>query len=323
MQEHSTCRAVFFDYGTVSFDGDLDPQPLEAVLPALRRFEDTPEDEIDDRLQGCQIALSNTVKFDRARLERHPDLRLIALTATGTNKVDLEAARERGVGVCNIRDYCTTSVTQHVFAGLLSLTHRIREYDRALKAGAWDGVVPLPALGPIRELRGLTFGIVGFGTLGRAVASTAEAFGMHVVIAARPKAAADASRLPLPDLLRRVDVLSLHCPITPDTHHLIGANELALMKRDAILINTARGALVDAAALASALRAGRLGGAFIDVLEEEPPRGGNPLLAPDLPNIIVAPHLAWGAREARQRALDEVAANVADFLRGGKRNRVV
>jgi glycerate dehydrogenase len=164
---------------------------------------------------------------------------------------------------------------------------------------------------------------VGYGVLGKAVARTAGAFGMSIEIANRPGGERQAGRLDLQELLPRVDVLSLHCPLTPATAGLIGARELALMKRDAVIINTARGALIDVAALAQALREKRLGGAGIDVLPQEPPRDGSPLLAADIPNLILTPHTAWAARESRQRALDEMSANIEDFLRGGRRGRVV
>ena len=317
-------RAVFLDYGTVAAGGDLDPARLRAVLPGLEFYDTTADAELDARIAGAAVVLHNKAQITRARILANPALRLVALTATGTNNVDLEAAREREVAVCNIADYCTASVVQHVFAVLLALTHRLREYDRALKAGAWERADrhPAPAF-PVRELAGRTFGIVGYGTLGRGVARIAEAFGMQVLVAARAGTAPAAGRLELAALLPRVDVLSLHCPLTPATRHLIGARELALMKPDAVLINTARGGLVDVAALAAALRAARLGGAAIDVLEEEPPLHGSPLLAPDLVNLIATPHSAWAAREARQRAIDELAANVEAFLRGQRRNRVV
>jgi glycerate dehydrogenase len=175
---------------------------------------------------------------------------------------------------------------------------------------------------PIRELRGRTLGIVGHGVLGRGVARAAEAFGMRVMIANRPGGERVAGRLDLPELLPLADVLSLHCPLTPASRGMIGRRELALMRPDAVIINTARGALIDAAALAEALRAGRLGGAGIDVLEQEPPVDGNPLLDPGIPNLIVTPHTAWAARESRQRCLDELAANVNAFKRGERRNRV-
>jgi glycerate dehydrogenase len=177
---------------------------------------------------------------------------------------------------------------------------------------------------PIRELAGRRLGIVGHGALGRGVARAASlALGMEVLIANRPGGARQPGRLDLDDLLPQVDVLSLHCPLTPRTEGMIGTHQLARMKPDALMVNTARGALVDSQALADALRGGRLGGAAIDVLPQEPPTRGNPLLASDIPNLIVTPHIAWAAREARQRCLDEMAANVEDFLRGGHRGRVV
>jgi glycerate dehydrogenase len=316
--------SVFLDWGSVDLADDLDPAPLAAVLPGLEFCDDTPPEQRDARLAGRAVVVTNQVQLDAALIAAHPELRLIALTATGTNSVDLDAARHHGVAVCNIRDYCTPSVVQHVFAVLLALTHRLREYDRALKAGAWEDPEArgMPRL-PVRELAGLTIGIVGYGTLGQGVARAAEAFGMTVLVANRSGAPPAAGRVELARLLAAADVVSLHCPITPATRNLIGAHELSLMKPDAVLINTARGGLVDAAALAAALRAGRLGGAGIDVLAEEPPLAGNPLLAPDLGNLIVTPHTAWAARESRQRGLAEVAANVADFFAGGRRGRVV
>ena len=316
-------RSAFLDYATVSPAGDLETAGLTAVLPGLVLHAATPTAQVTARLRGLEIVLLNKVEITGTLIAANPQLRLIALTATGTNNIDLAAARERGVAVCNIRDYCTPSVVQHVFAVLLALTHRIREYDRAVKAGAWARATQFTLLDfPIRELAGRTLGIVGYGALGRGVARVAEVLGMRVVVANRAGGAPLPGRLDLAELLPQVDVLTLHCPITPATVDLIGARELALMKPDAVLINTARGRLVDAAALAAALRAGRIGGAGIDVLAEEPPLAGNPLLAADLGNLIITPHTAWAARESRQRALDELAANVASFLRGGRRGRV-
>jgi glycerate dehydrogenase len=317
-------KAVFLDYATVSTGDDLDATGLRAALPDLVVHAVTPDEQVDERIREAEIVLLNKAEITRARIEANPQLRLVALTATGTNNVDLVAAQERNVAVCNIRDYCTPSVVQHVFATLLALTHSVREYDRALKAGAWEREEQFTMLHyPVRELAGRTFGIVGYGVLGQAVARVAESFGMRVLVAARAGSEPTDGRLALQTLLPEVDVLSLHCPITPQTRHLIGARELGLMKPDAVLINTARGGLVDAQALATALRAGRLGGAGIDVLDREPPVDGNPLLAPDIPHLVVTPHTAWAARESRQRALDELERNVRDFLVGGRRGRVV
>jgi glycerate dehydrogenase len=316
-------KAVFLDYATVSFDGDLDPAALQRALPGIDVRAHTIQDQVADVIAGAEAVLMNKLRLTREVMERTPTLRLIAVAATGTNNIDLAAARERGIAVCNLRDYCTASVVQQVFGVLLLLTHKLREYDQRVRSGAWQRGEQFCLLDfPIRELTGRTFGIVGFGTLGKGVARVAQTFGMNVVVANRPGGEREPGRVDLEELLGRADVLSLHCPLTPATEGMIGAAELARMKPDAVLINTARGALVDAGALAGALRGHRLGGAAIDVLAQEPPVKGSPLLAADIPNLIVTPHIAWGAREARQRCLDEMAANVEDFLRGGRRGRV-
>jgi glycerate dehydrogenase len=317
-------RAVFLDYATVSFHGDLDPAALRRALPALELRNHTTQDEVVSLVSGAECVLVNKLQLTRAAIESAPALRLILLAATGTNNVDLEAARERGVAVCNLRNYCTASVVQHVFGTLLTLTQKLREYDTLVRSGAWQHGEQFCLLDyPTRELVGRCLGIVGYGTLGKGVAGVAKAFGMSVLVANRPGGARQPGRCDLDDLLPRVDVLSLHCPLTPATQGMIGAARLARMKPDAVLVNTARGALVDASALAEALRAGRLGGAAIDVLTREPPVDGDPLLAGDIPNLLVTPHVAWAAREARQRCIDEMAANAEDFLRGGHRGRVV
>ena len=261
--------------------------------------------------------ISNKVRLDAAAFAAAPQLRLVCVAATGTNNVDLDAAQRHGVTVCNVRGYATPAVVQHVYALILALTTRLPDYQRDVANGRWQASPYFCLLDhPIRELAGRTLGIVGYGELGSAVARVAAAFGMSVLIAQRAGSAAQAGRLALTELLPLVDILSLHCPLTPQTRGLIGAQELALMKPDALLINTARGGLVDEAALAAALRGGKLGGAGIDVLSEEPPRDNNPLLATDIPNLIVTPHIAWASREARQRVIDAIAANIRAFLAG-------
>ncbi|HTY50562.1 MAG TPA: D-2-hydroxyacid dehydrogenase [Steroidobacteraceae bacterium] len=316
-------KAVFLDFATVS-NGDLDPGALRAVLPALTLHDFTADDLIGTRMAGSTILMLNKLQITRPLMAANPQLRLIAVAATGTNNIDLEAARERGIAVCNVRDYCTRSVMQHVLAVILEHTHRLRDY-RALALASWDRSAQFTMLDyPIRELAGRTLGIVGYGTLGRAVAQAAQAaFDMRILVAARPGAPAAAGRADLDTLLSQSDVVSLHCPLTPQTRNMIGERQLALMKPDALLVNTARGGLIDSAALAHALTERRIGGAAIDVLPQEPPLDGNPLLDPALPNLLITPHVAWAAREARQRCVDEMAANIADFLRGGSRNRVV
>jgi glycerate dehydrogenase len=315
-------KAVFLDFATVS-RGDLDTSRLTRLLPGLELREVTPETEIASRIAGHEVVLLNKLHMTRERIAAAGALRLIVVAATGTNNIDLQAARERGIAVCNVRDYCTVSVTQHVLAVILLLTHRLREYAE-LAARSWGTSPQFTMLDlPIRELAGRVLGIVGYGTLGRSVAQAAQAaFGMRIVIASRPGAERVPGRVDLHEMLPQIDVLSLHCPLTTATRRLIGARELALMKHDALLVNTARGALVDSDALVAALRSGRLGGAAIDVLEQEPPVDGSPLLA-SLPNFILTPHIAWAAREARQRCIDEMAANIEAFVRAESRNRVV
>jgi glycerate dehydrogenase len=317
-------QAIFLDYATVSFNGDLDPAPLHRALPGIEIRDHTRQEELAACIAGSEVVLLNKLRLTREIIEATPSLRLVALTATGTNNVDLAAASESGIAVCNLRDYCTASVVQQVFGTLLMLTQRLREYDALVRSGAWQRGEQFCLLDfPIRELTGRTLAIVGHGALGRGVAHAAGAFGMSVVVANRPGGERQPGRMDLDELLPIADVVSLHCPLTPATQGLIGAARLAQMKHDAVLINTARGALVDSAALADALRGGRLGGAAIDVLQQEPPVDGDPLLAGDIPNLVVTPHVAWAALEARQRCLDELAANVEDFRRGGRRGRVV
>lgn len=316
-------RAVFLDYETVS-SGDLDPSLLEGAAPGIRFYPSTPESQLIERIARAEAILLNKIKLTRERLEAAPELKLIVLAGTGTDGIDLETARERGIAVCNVRGYCTASVTQHTWALILSLTQHLTQYARLATDGSWANDEGHAVLAhPIRELAGRILGIVGWGTLGRGVAAVAEAFGVRTLIGARHGAPPEPRRVPLDELLATADIVSLHCPSTPETRGLIGARELALMKPDALLINTARGALVDSRALAQALREGRLGGAGIDVLPQEPPTAGDPLLEPGIPNLILTPHIAWAAREARQRCIDEMAANVRDFARGGRRGRVV
>jgi len=315
-------RAVFLDFGTVS-NGDLDPGPLERVVPGIVLHDQTAQADVPSRVAGFEAVFANKSVIDRATIAENPQLRLIALTATGVDNVDLAAARDAGIAVCNLREYCTSSVVQHVFAMLLSLTHRLADYHALVASGRWQragqfSVFPYP----IRELQGRVFGIVGLGALGRATAEVACAFGMRVEVANRPGGAGVAGRRDLDVLLPELDVLSLHCPLTDATRGLISRERLARMKQDAVLINTARGALVDTKALADALKAQRLGGAGIDVLEREPPPADHPLLDRSIPNLIVTPHIAWAAHESRQRCIDELALNVESFLAGGRRNRV-
>ena len=315
-------RAVFLDFDTVSA-GDLDLGPFESLGLELALHGVTPPGEVAARIAGADIVITNKIRLGAAELAAAPRLKLVCLAATGVNNVDLEAASRQGVGVANITAYCTASVVQHVFAMILALTHHLSGYQRLLQEGAWRNSPQFCLLDyPIRELAGRSIGIVGLGELGGGVARAAPAFGLQVLASERPGEPPRPGRLPFDQVLGEADILSLHCPLTPATRGMIDAKALARMKRDAILINTARGALVDSAALAQALKAGRLGGAGIDVLPQEPPAGGDPLLDASVPNLIVTPHVAWAARESRQRAIDEITANIRSFLEGGRRGRV-
>ena len=308
---------VFLDRDSLD-RGDLDFASLDRILPDLRYCPATAPEQVAARIAQAEVVISNKVMLDAAALRQAGRLRLICVAATGVNNVDLAAAAARGITVCNCRGHVTPAVVQHVFALLLALCTRWPEYRQAVRDGRWQRASQFCLLDfPIRELAGKTLGIVGYGELGRGVARVAEAFGMRVLLAQRPGTVEpEEGRFPLPILLPQLDVLSLHCPLTPDTRGLIGPWELALMRRDAILINTARGGLVDETVLADALRQGALGGAGVDVLSLEPPVTGNPLLAPDIPNLIVTPHCAWGSRESRQRLVEQLAENIQGWRDG-------
>ncbi len=277
------------------------------------------------RTQDADIVLTNKVRLGAEHLAALPRLRLIAATATGVDHIDLEAARARGLAVANVRGYAVNTVPEHVFALMLALRRSLFGYREDVHAGRWSqSDIYCLLTQPLRDLAGGTLGIVGGGSLGSAVARLGAAFGMRVLQAERRGAAVTRpGRTPFDQVLAESDALTLHIPLTPETRYLIGAPELARMKPGAILINTARGALVDPRALLAALKSGRLAGAGIDVLEVEPPPPDHPLLTADLPNLIITPHVAWASLEAQQRLADEVMANIAAFLRGESRNRVV
>lgn len=313
---------VFLDRETVDRD-DLEFSVLESALPHWRSYDTADPLPVLERLDGAAVALSNKVPLTSGLLSQLPKLKLICIAATGTNNVDLEAAKELGITICNVRGYATPSVVQHVFALLLSLTTNLPGYQGLVKTGGWQRNASFCLLDyPIRELAGKRLGIVGYGELGRAVAKVAESFGMEVRIAQRPGGEKRLGRMELNEMLKEVDVLSLHCPLTSETTGLIGSEELNLMKKDALLLNTARGGIVDEAALARALREGRIGGAGVDVLTREPPTQGNYLLDPDIPNLIVTPHIAWASRESRQRLLRGIGDNIRAYLQGTPQNVV-
>jgi len=315
-------RGVVLDLGTID-RGDMDLSPLRSLCDCWELHECTAPDETRRRISDAELVISNKVVLDRELLQSAPGLKLVCVAATGTNNLDLAAARELGIAVTNVTGYATPSVVQHVLALMLTHATRLLEYHQAVLDGAWLRSDQFCLLDyPIRELAARTLGIVGYGELGRNVAKVAAAFGMEVLVAQRPGGPPQPDRVPFADLLPQVDVLTLHCPLTEGTRNLIGGAELARMKPDALLINTARGGIVDERALANALRQGIIGGAAVDVLSVEPPRDGNPLLDPSIPNLILTPHTAWASRECRQRLVQEVAENIRAFSEGRKRNRV-
>ena len=316
-------KAVFLDYSTVG--PGLDLSPLTDLLPDLEIFAGTQDNEVLDRIRDAEFVFTNKICIDDALFAAAPRLRFIGLTATGTDNIDLDSAGRHGVAVCNIRAYCTRSVTEHVFGVLLMLAHNLHAYTTAVRDGAWQKSADFCMLThPVRELSSMTMGVVGYGELGRSVARKAREFDMDVIVSGRPGSdSVPDDRVAFDELLERSDVVSLHCPLTEATQGLIGAQELARMRRSAILINTARGALVDSAALVNALRGNVIAAAAIDVLPEEPPVNGNPLLDYTGDNLLVTPHIAWSTDRARQDSINELAANVGAFLGDEERNRMV
>jgi glycerate dehydrogenase len=312
----NTQRAVFLDHPSLDL-GDLDLGPLRRCFGELQLWSDTAPANVIERLQGASVAISNKILLNAATLAACPDLKLILVAATGTNNVDLEAARVQGITVANCQGYGTPSVAQHTLGLLLALATRLIDYQKAVSDGQWQQAKQFCLLDfPIVELEGKTLGLFGHGELGSAVAKLAQAFGMRVLIGQIPGRPARADRLPLDELLPQVDALTFHCPLNEHTRNFIGARELALLKPGAFVVNTARGGMIDEQALADALRSGHLGGAATDVLSVEPPRDGNPLLATDIPRLIITPHSAWGSREARQRIVGQLAQNAEAFFNG-------
>ena len=316
-------KGVFLDLASLA-EQDLDLGAFDQALDAWQTFPATAPHERVANIGDAEIVVTNKVVLDEAILRAAPKLKLICLTATGYNNVAIETARELGIVVSNVVGYATDSVAQHVFALMLAHHTRLFDYTAAVKRGDWSNSPQFCLLDyPVRELRGMTLGIIGFGELGQGVAKLAEAFGMRIMVSQRPGGQPREGRHPLDEVLREADVISLHLPLLDNTRHLIDAEALKMMKPTALLINTARGAIVDNVALADALRRGEIGGAGIDVLDVEPPPLDHPLLADDIPNLIVTPHTAWAGRQARQNVVNETVANIRAFLEGKPRNRVV
>ena len=312
-------RIVFLERESVNAEFRRPDFPHEWVEHA-----ESEQGQVAERLRGATILIANKLSVGEAELSELPDLKLIAVAATGVDHIDLEACRRRGVSVANVRGYAAHSVAEHVVLLALALRRNLLPYVEDVRRGAWGRSAQFCLLThAVRDLHAGTLGVVGYGSLGRAVAELGRAFGMRVLVGEhRGAREVREGRTGFDELLRESDVVTLHAPLNAETRHLIGGRELSLMKRDAILINSARGALVDEAALAAALRAGRIAGAGVDVLSEEPPRAGNVLLDADIPNLVVTPHVAWASRGAMQALADQVVANVEAFVRGEPRNIV-
>ncbi|MCL4119108.1 UNVERIFIED_CONTAM: hypothetical protein GTU68_003177 [Idotea baltica] len=308
-------NAVILD--ETSFNpGDLDLSKLLSLIENWQRYESTSKEQRLKRLQNVQIAVANKIVFDKELLSQLPDLKLILLTATGMDNVDLEYCKANNISTYNVTDYGTASVSQHVFSLILALTTSLNDYQTMTRNGEWSKCQHFSSLQyPIQELAGKTLGLIGYGTLAKGVEKLALAFDMKVLIAARAGSeSVPEGRMIIDELLPQVDVLSLHCPLTPTTHKLVNRSFLEKMKPNAVLINSARGAVIDNTELAQALRNGVIAGAGIDVLEQEPPPTDHPLLDPTIPNLILTPHIAWAAIEARQRVVDKVAENLKHWL---------
>lgn len=309
--------------GYTANPGDLNWAEL-AALGECAIHDRTPPDAILSRAKDAEVVLTNKTPLTRPSLEQLPSLRYIGVLATGFNVVDIPAARERGIVVTNIPDYSTRSVAQLSFALLLELAHHVGQHAASVREGRWSRSPDFCYWEtPLIELDGLTMGLVGWGRIAQAVASLAQAFGMKVLVHTRtvPSTPPEGvTFVALDELFSNCDVVSLHCPLTPQTQHLVNTQKLRLMKPGSFLINTGRGPLVDEAALAEALNAGRLAGAALDVLSSEPPSPTNPLLSAK--NCLITPHIAWATLAARRRLIRIAVANVRSFLAGKPQNVV-
>ena len=309
-------KAVFLDYQSLDKQ-DLDFSGLEAQFDELILYPATTAAEVAQRIQGADVIISNKVHINAEHMQLNPQLKLILISATGTNNVDLVHAQQQGIVVCNCQAYGTAAVAQHTLMLMLNLATSFRQYDRAVQQGDWQKADQFCLLDfPIIELAGKTLGIVGYGELGQAVAHLAKAFGMKIMIGALPNRPMLAERVAFSEMLAQVDFLSLHCPLTDETRDLLNHESLAQMKASAFVINCARGGVVNESALAEALKSGKIAGAATDVLTVEPPKQGNVLLDPSIPNLIITPHSAWGSVDARQRIVQQLVENVEAFKAG-------
>ena len=300
-------------------------RPFDFDFPhTLSSYGTTEAHETLKRIRGADIVITNKVVISAQAFAENPQLKLVAVTATGVNNVDVEAAKQNGTAVCNIRAYGNESVAEHAFMMMITLMRNLPAYQRDVAAGLWENSPFFCHLGaPMRDLNGKTLAIFGRGNIGKTLATYAQAFKMNVVFAEHKNAQSIRDGyVSFDEAIRSADVVSLNCPLTPQTANMIGKAELQQMKPGAILINCGRGGLVDEAALVAALKYGQIGGAGFDVLTQEPPRDGNPLLKARLPNLIVTPHIAWASQEAANRLFDILLDNINRFVAGNPQNLV-
>jgi len=300
-------------------------RPFDFDFPhTLSSYGTTEAHETLERIRGADIVITNKVVISAQAFAENPQLKLVAVTATGVNNVDVEAAKQNGTAVCNIRAYGNESVAEHAFMMMITLMRNLPAYQRDVAAGLWENSPFFCHLGaPMRDLNGKTLAIFGRGNIGKTLATYAQAFKMNVVFAEHKNAqSVRDGYVSFDEAIRSADVVSLNCPLTPQTANMIGEAELQQMKPGAILINCGRGGLVDEAALVAALKYGQIGGAGFDVLTQEPPRNGNPLLKARLPNLIVTPHIAWASQEAANRLFDILLDNINRFVAGNPQNLV-
>lgn len=311
---------VFLDRATL-----IAELPIPAFDHTWVEHPHTPPEAVGEALWRATIAITNKAPITRAVLEAAPRLRLVAVAATGVNNVDLEACRARGVSVTNIRGYAEHTVPEHVFMLLLALRRNLIAWRQTLHARAWQRSREFCLFDhEMHDLNGSTLGLIGHGSIGQGVERLARAFGMQVLLAEHKDAATcRPGYTPFDEVLARADHLTLHCPLTESTRNLIGAREFGLMKRSAVLINCARGGIVDEAALITALTSRRIAGAALDVLAVEPPAAGNPLLDLELPNLLITPHVAWASREAMQSLGEQLIRVIESFVAGRPINLVV
>jgi glycerate dehydrogenase len=309
-------KAVFLDYASLD-QNDLDFSQLHNIYDELILYPATSSSELLERVQNVDVIITNKVVVSAEIMQQCSNLKLILISATGTNNIDLVQAKKQGIVVCNCQAYGTAAVAQHTLMLMLNLATSFREYDRAVQQGEWNNATQFCLLNyPIIELAGKTLGIIGFGELGKAIAKLAEAFGMNILVAQLPNRPLHSARIHLAELLPQVDFLTLHCPLTEETRDLIADAEFNLMKKTAFLINCARGGVVNETALAEALIKQKIASAATDVLTVEPPKNGNVLLNNNIPNLIITPHSAWGSVDARQRIVNQLIENTLAYQKG-------